>query len=161
MKYNSTNQTTIILRPFELCNINQNILNKLNETIGKCSKDNGYILEINEFEKVGNNFISNVNGYIIYNINYKFTAFKPTIGVSYSTEIEFIYKEGIFTKLNFIKILIPSHFIKEWKFVNNIDDVYYEKGDKKLRTNDFIDIEITSIRYNNHEYQCIAKILEK
>ena len=152
----SVETSQIILRPDELANIESNLEKKIRKKVGMCSKEKGYIIMIHNIQrhKKLQNTISRVSGNCIFTVSYDICTLKPEIGHVYKVLISSIFKEGIFCEYNNIKILIPSTELKQYTFQNKI----LVSKDSTIQIGDWIKIRIQNVRYDDQNYQCIAKL---
>lgn len=147
----------IIIRPSELDKVHDTIVKKINEKIGTCSLEKGYIVGVeNIYRHILQNKISRNSGNCIFNVSYNIQTLKPTKGHVYEATIVNIFKEGIFCEYKNIKILIPISELKEYEFCQFIPS--FTCKDKNLKIGDKITVVIFAVRYENKNYKCIAKL---
>ncbi len=153
----STDTAIITIYPFELDDIRNTIKRKLYETITTCSK-NGYIVSIDTiYFSTMTNKISRTTGNCIVTISYLVTTLKPQQGHVYTATVQQIYKDGLFTEFNGIRILTPSSSMMEWVYHDNA----FVNGDNIISIGDLVDIHIEVTRYDNGKYQCIGTLLSE
>ena len=126
--------TIIIINKVEITpdkldsDINNHIIQELNDNmIGNCSQKYGYILEIKNIIKIENSHISNINGDIIFNVEYECVILKPEIDKIITCKVNMIFTHGIFAGIKELKILVPSNELTDYKF-NSKDNTYYKNG---------------------------------
>lgn len=149
----------IIIKPNELRNFKDTIYNKLKNKISLCVKDIGYITNIIEIISITSVKISRTTGNCIYLVTYKIEILKPTIGMIFLTLVNVIDKDGILTEHNNIKLFIPStSLLTDWEY--NGDYFYDSKNDLKISVGNWVKVEIIYMRYDDHNYECIGKLIE-
>ena len=151
---------TICLEPEYLDNnIQMALLNKVRKTwVGKCTKEDGYILSIDRILEISNNYISTSNNSVVFELIISATILKPEIGMQYIAKIDKIHPHGLFAYVdNRLKIVIPSTKLNEYILTG---DTYTHKihSDITLNLEGLIKIEITALRYEKSKFDCIAKI---
>lgn len=146
----------IILRPDELTHIELNIEKKIRKKIGMCSKEKGYIIMINNIQKKIQNIISRVSGNCKFKVSYNIYTLKPENDHIYNVLVSNIFKEGIFCEYNRIKILIPVSCLTQYVFENK---TFINDNKHIIQTGDWIKVQITNVRYDDQNYQCIAKLV--
>jgi len=157
MILNTTKHKLIQIHPKYLSNISKYITDQINSMSGMCSKDDGYILNINNIIYDKNFIISRISGHIQINIKYNIEHMKPDISEVLECRVENIYKEGIFCKYkNLMTVFIPSNFLQDWKFC--YESMINSNTKKSINIKDTINVKITSIKYDGI-YNCIG-ILE-
>jgi len=147
----------VILHPHELGDINRYICEKLEEKVGSCTKERGYITAIvYPLSKIHHNLVSRQTGNVIVNVSYEIETVKPCIGMICTALVNIVHKEGLFARMDYVDIIVPATTFdehlwtcKENQFVN--DDCTIEVGS-------WIKVQITNVRYTNSNFQCIAKI---
>jgi DNA-directed RNA polymerase subunit E'/Rpb7 len=149
--YTQTEQ--MVLSPKELCQIQATILNKLNQKIATCTKAYGYITSIQHLHSY-HNIISRFSGDCIFTVRYSFKALKPEIGHCINVSVDAIFKEGIFTQYAGMNILIPSNECPGWTYTNGM--FKNETSNRAICVGDTIEIRITCIKYDHHQYKCIG-----
>lgn len=154
----SVEKTQIVLRPNELTNIQSNLEKKIRKKVGTCSKEKGYIIMIHNIQrdKKLQNIISRVSGNCIFTVSYDICSLKPEIGHVYKVLVSSIFKEGIFCEYNNIKILIPNSELQSFSYQNE----KLVSPEYTIQTGDWIKIRIHNVRYDDQNYQCIARLEE-
>jgi DNA-directed RNA polymerase subunit E'/Rpb7 len=159
-KKTMTFSETVILSPTELSNIYEHLQEKINNRKNNCTKTDGIITEINEIDWNSlTNKISRISGNCIFNVNYTAKVLKPENGHIYTTLVNIIFKEGIFTEYNNIKILIPSDSMDGWSFRDGVMEKTEIGGVSRIETGDWVKVIIRKTRYETSNYQCIGELI--
>jgi DNA-directed RNA polymerase subunit E'/Rpb7 len=141
--------------------IKQHIFNKAVSTwVGKCTKEDGYILKIHSIKKILNNHISPSTTSIIFELLLKAEVMKPEISMNVEAKVNMIVSQGIFVcadeKLN---ILIPLNNILDYEFDEAKGAYVSTKSKKLIKNGDFVDVKITAIRYEKNNFNCIGELI--
>ena len=133
-------------------NIEKHLLNKLKKIMeGKCTLDNGYIIDVKRIVNIGDNKIGRANSLVIFNLTYEAEILRPKKGdILYGT-VCMIFHHGIFVDVNGkMKVLIPATSMPAYVY-NQIDNSFgpISKGDK-------LSIEIVMIKYEKKQFSCIG-----
>ena len=144
--------TTIYLIPSELDDIYHNIITKIKNNTA-CTEEYGYPIEFEEMIKYSSKSIS-TTGSCVFNVSYRIKCLKPVINQVYNCIVTHIYPEGIFASYGKLRILVPSSNISEYIYDGTLVKIH----DSTIKTDDNIDIIITQLKYDNHNYQCIGKL---
>lgn len=134
-------------------NIMKHLLNKTKNILEKtCSKEYGHIINVKRII----NIIDNND--TLFNLELEIEALKPDVGKKMKGEICMIYKDGIFINvLDRQKILIPASSIKNYVYKKGI---YIDNdNNNSLKENDVIEVIITAVRYNKHNFSCLGEIV--
>jgi DNA-directed RNA polymerase subunit E'/Rpb7 len=142
-------------------NIKQHILSKLKKNkIGKCTKQNGYVLSIESIEKYKDNIIPIATPNILFDVTYQAKVLKPEINDKFDAEVLLIYPQGIYLqKEKVLDILIPSSSIKNFKY-DSISGNFKNNEGQLISQEDYISVIITAVHYEEKKYRCIAKLLQ-
>jgi DNA-directed RNA polymerase subunit E'/Rpb7 len=136
------------------------IFNKIRDnTVNECTKDNGYILKINKIIGITDNYISNSNSEIVFNVKYEVQNLKPEIDKKYNGSVCMLFQSGIFLNIESkIKVLIPLDYLKN--YVYNQSKSEYKQKNRVIKIGDKIDVIITAINYAKQNFNCIGKLDE-
>jgi DNA-directed RNA polymerase subunit E'/Rpb7 len=145
----------VILTPTELRNINTNIYEKLENTVGTCTERDGYVIAVESVDfKTLTNVISRVSGNCIFKITYTVMTLKPEVGHIYCSLVNRVFPQGIFCEYYGIQIIIPRETIDGWSFKN---DAFVDESEENTISNrDWVNIKIVITRYDDGVYQCIG-----
>jgi DNA-directed RNA polymerase subunit E'/Rpb7 len=129
-------------------NIEEHLLNKIKtRVVGKCYIDHGYILNVTKIINIGNNTISSVNSFVVFDVTYEADVLKPEIGDIYSGSVCMIFQHGIFVDVkNKLKVLVPI------KSMN-------KKENSKISISSELSIRIIMIKYEKKEFSCIGELV--
>jgi DNA-directed RNA polymerase subunit E'/Rpb7 len=152
----------ICLDPEYLDNqIYKHLLEKLNKTYkNECSKDIGYILNINKIININNNYISPANSSIVFDVTVDATILKPEKDLQVEGRVFMVFNNGIFIEVikNF-KILVLKNSLAGYKF--DQQNLSYTKGKKVIKNDDIIKVKISGVKYEKKTFCCFAEMLEK
>jgi DNA-directed RNA polymerase subunit E'/Rpb7 len=153
----------ICLEPIHLYyNLNDNLLKKTREVCkDECSKETGYILNVNKIVKIKDNYISNVNSSTIFVIDIEIESLIPYLNNIYTDKVCMIFNGGLFMTINDkIKVLIPSNSLEDYIFDSTNK---FFKGPKKqiIKENDIIKIKITGIKYSKKNFSCFGEFISR
>lgn len=140
--------------------IKNHLLEKAKSTwVGKCTKEDGYILKIHSIKKIINNHISPSTTSIIFELLLKAEIMKPEIGMVVEGKVEMVVSDGIFVYVDDrIVIMVSSATIQDYEF-DDAKSCYIDKsGEKKIKTGDRVEVKITAIRYEKNNFTCIGEL---
>jgi DNA-directed RNA polymerase subunit E'/Rpb7 len=168
MNYIKTFKITsqIVLSPHELVHISSAIQRHLEEKIGTCNKEYGYIMDIGNVDPYRMPTISKISGNCIYDVTYEIQTLKPEPGQVYHAQVQSIFPDGMFTHYKNINIFIPtSSSLGDDADANGADaksadakSADAKSADAKTpKIGDIIPVTILFIRYENHRFRCIGK----
>ena len=149
------NQKVSIASKYLDNNIEKHILDKLKKTMeGKCTLDNGYIINVNKIINLGENKIGRANSLVVFNLTYEAEILRPQKGDILFGTVCMIFHHGIFVNVKEkMKVLIPATSMSSYVY-NQIDNSFgpISKGID-------ISIEIVMIKYEKKQFSCIGKLL--
>lgn len=152
--------------------LDKNIKNHIYDIIdkeykNKCFKEYGYIININNIISISENYISNTNNKIIFNVLFDVLNLKLNINDEIDGKILYLDKNCILytiTKVNDkAKVVIPSNLMKNYIY-NDLDKSYIYKSNNsiisKYTKGDTIKGIIINLRYVNNNFDYIASLKE-
>ena len=141
-------------------NIKDHILNKLKKTMtGKCTLNNGYIIEVKRIVNIGENRIGCAKSLIIFNVTYEAEILKPQKGQCIRGKVCMIFQNGIFVDVcGKMKVLIPIASMKEYTY-SSIENSF-KSSNNTIVTGVDINIEIVMTKYEKKQFSCIGKLLD-
>jgi DNA-directed RNA polymerase subunit E'/Rpb7 len=139
-------------------NIRKNILEAVKKTFSQyCDKEYGYILDIGEKINIIGNVVAPSGNGAFFRVSFETTVLKPSKGDKYTGKVCMIFSSGIFIDIeNKLKLLIPAEKLGEYKYK---DDNTFKKGKKTISVDTELEVEITSVKYEKQNFQCIGKLL--
>jgi DNA-directed RNA polymerase subunit E'/Rpb7 len=169
MATTTTITTKVYLKPHELTDQYKTLIwNRLNEQLcGSCTKQYGYVLDIQKINKIYNNIIkSNCKVFedkvvsqcdTIFEIVADVILFKPIIGKIYKAEVICVLQIG-FTVLvhNKLKVLIQNisdkyTFCQEKRsFINKEDNS--QNQENEIKRGSIVNIQILGLKYIDKNY---------
>ena len=155
-------QKPICLDPQHLDqNLKLSLLIKAKEVwVGKCTKEDGYILEVVDIAEILDNFISPATTSILFKLKLVAKVLKPEIKKCFTTTVNMVLQQGIFTICeNILNILVPINQIIGYEF-DGSKGVYLSKNNPEnvISIKTQVQVEITAIRYEKNKFTCIGKL---
>jgi DNA-directed RNA polymerase subunit E'/Rpb7 len=140
-------------------NIKEHLLNKIKRTeVGQCYIDYGYILDVIKIINIGDNTISSVNSFVVFDVTFEAYVLKPKIGDIFSGSVCMLFQHGIFVDVkNKLKVLIPAESMKTYVYEN--DCFLNIKENSKIVRSSEISIRINMIKYEKKEFSCIGELV--
>jgi DNA-directed RNA polymerase subunit E'/Rpb7 len=140
-------------------NIRQHILDKLKNTVeGKCTLDNGYIIDIQNIIKLGDNKIGCANSLVIFDVIYQAITLKPEKGDILCGEVCMIFQQGIFVNVKGkMKVIVPATSMSSYTY-NQVKNVF-ENDDNLISEGIQVNIEIIMTKYEKKQFNCIGRIV--
>lgn len=141
-------------------NLMSNIFNYyVNMYKGKCTQANGYMIDVIKINKIISNFISRVDFNIVFEVEFEIIAHIPKVGDIHTCEVFLVFKEGIFAKLQTLKIFVHSNKFPNYSFdYTNSTYVNTENGDV-LKTGSIVTVEILGTKYKDKNFSCFGSIV--
>ena len=155
-------QKPICLDPQDLDqNLKLSLLIKAKEIwVGKCTKEDGYILEVVDIAEILDNFISPATTSILFTLKLVAKVLKPEIKKCFNTCVTMVLQQGIFTLCeDILNILVPISQLIGYDF-DGTKGVYKSTLDPEnvISIKTQIQVEITAIRYEKNKFTCIGKL---
>jgi DNA-directed RNA polymerase subunit E'/Rpb7 len=140
--------------------IQNHVFNKLKKNMeGKCTFDDGYIIEVKKIINLGNNHIGCTDSLTVFNVLYEADVLKPEKGDIFVGKVCMIFQHGIFVDIKGkMKVLIPSNSINT--YVYNQNDNIFENSDNSIKNGIEVSIEITMTKYEKKQYSCIGNLVK-
>ena len=67
-----------------------------------------------------------------------------------------LFPHGVFAELHTIKLFVPEKDLKKFRYNN--ENECFEDGEKTIKKDDEIKLEITDLKFENGNYKCITKL---
>lgn len=147
------------LKPNQLNNSKQILLDFLRKKIGTCDKKHGIIIDFVSIQKIDHKKISHITGNCILSIHALYKVLKPTPGDVYKGLVKAVFKEGIFLDYYGAKILIPSSTLTDWTYINEMFRKTIDGKKHILCVGDWVQVEIKLVQYEHKTYQCIGEFI--
>jgi DNA-directed RNA polymerase subunit E'/Rpb7 len=140
--------------------IKDHILEKLKKNMeGKCTLNNGYIIEVTKLIDIGENSIGCANSFVIFQVTYEAEILKPEKGQYMSGKVCMVFQHGIFVDVcGKMKVLIPSASMDGYKYSS--DENSFERYDNIIVNGLELEIEIVMTKYEKKHFSCIGKLLK-
>ena len=149
----------ISLTPKDLnTNVEECVYNKAVSVFkNSCTKNIGYILDIEKNIKILDNEISS-GGLIIFNVEMTAQTLKPFVGQEIDGTVCVIFEEGVFLEVQFkMKVLIPSNRLENYTF-NKSSGGFFQRDKQTIKKGDLLTVIIKQIKYDNKGFNCIADL---
>jgi DNA-directed RNA polymerase subunit E'/Rpb7 len=134
-------------------NFKSYIFQKINKVF--CNQTIGYMLEVLEILNIESNPLcrgSNPS----FNITYKAKIFKPEANKILDCSIKKIFSQGIIFQFGLMELLVP----KDNSINLNAKEKNFIYKNNKFNIGDSLKLQIQHIKYDKHNYSCIAKIYQ-
>lgn len=140
-------------------NIRENIAEEVKRKFSNyCDKDHGYIIHIHDKITIIGNIVAPSGMGAFFNVIFYADTLKPSIGAKYRGRVCMLFPNGIFVDVKEkLKVLLPVEKMGEYKYKDN--DNIFKKGKNKIEIDSEVELEITSIKYEKQNFQCIGKLL--
>ncbi len=147
--------TQVPMKPSELSqNPNEYIKKALIERKSQLTtKDSGHVIEIVSVLEY-QNVISRVTEDILWHVKYTARVVNPKVSQKLEVVVNMVLRAGILCSYHGIKIWIPSHLANGYKFVS---DTFMKDGEI-IRVSDTIQVTISTVRYDQKAFSCIARL---
>jgi DNA-directed RNA polymerase subunit E'/Rpb7 len=160
-------------------NLEENILNKIIKlTKNECTLEHGFIISVNRLVKIADNYISNANSDLIFNIQFEANVLKPKQDDIFSGKVCMVFINGVFIEImNKLKVLITKSSLEKLNYILDIPNSQYvktvtenkkvgkktEKVEKKctITVGDNIKVKITNIKYDKKTFLTFGELLEE
>jgi DNA-directed RNA polymerase subunit E'/Rpb7 len=134
--------------------VKSHILDKLKKNMeGKCTLDNGYIIDVKRVVDLGENTIGCANSFVVFNVTYEADILRPEKGQKLSGTVCMVFHHGIFVDVSGkMKVLIPA---------TSMSHVYNQSANSfgPISKGVEVSIEIIMIKYEKKQFSCIGKLL--
>ena len=138
--------TQLIIKTIEFIpdNININVIldmfkKKFNYT---CNQEYGYIIDVISVEKIIDSVISIYNGNVILTCEILIENLLPIVNSKIKGIVKKIFPQGFFIMVrNCMKIFVPN------------------EGEKNIKIDSEVEVEIIQIRFLKGKYDCIGKLV--
>lgn len=140
-------------------NIKECILQKVKDiSIGTCSKENGYILDVKRVVKIKDNYISSVNCESIFIVSVEVETLKPENGKAFDGEVCMIFSGGVFLNIkDKQKVLIPITNLKEYTYSQACKT--FKKDKETIKEGDKLRVLITGTKYFKQAFSCFGTLV--
>lgn len=136
--------------------------------IGKCSKEDGYVLDIVSIVEIVDNHISSSNSSSIFTLKLVAKLLRPEVGNHLNATVNMVRQEGIFCRCeDKLNIFIPVKQLQDTHVFDRVQGVYTTltgtgtepERFSKIGIKSVITVEITAVRYSKNNYTCIANLV--
>jgi DNA-directed RNA polymerase subunit E'/Rpb7 len=126
---------------------------------GKCTRSYGYILDVISIVKIISNFISRVDFNIIFQVEFEIIGYIPSVGDIHNCEIFLVFKEGIFAKIQNLKIFIHSNKFPNLEFDYINSTFACDDNSISLGIGSNVTVEILGVKYKDQNFSCFGTII--
>lgn len=127
--------------------------------IGKCSKEDGYILDVISIAEIIDNQISSSNSSVIFTLKMVATLLLPKVDDELTATVTMVRQEGIFCRCeDKLNIFIPLKQLQDGFIFDRIQGSY-KKDNIEIKMKEIIKVKITAVRYSKNNYTCIANLV--
>lgn len=124
-----------------------------------CSRDYGYVLSVHKIKKIIDNYISNVNSSVIFEIELEIDNLKPEINDIFKGNVCMVFGGGLFINIkDKMKVLIPISSLNNYKFDST--KKIFQDGKNIIKENDEIKVKIIGIKYAKKNFNCFGELIE-
>ena len=130
--------------------------------IGKCSKEDGYVLDIVSIVEIVDNHISTSNSSPIFDLKLVAKLLRPEVGDELSATVNMVRQEGIFCRCeDKLNIFIPIKQLQDQYVFDRTQGLYKKLSDntQTIGIKDTVNVHITAVRYSKNNYTCIANLV--
>lgn len=137
--------------------IDQHIYDKLRLLFdNSCSKEHGYILNIDRDIKVLENEVG-IGGTTMFMVEIKVKTLKPFVDQVVEGSVCGVYEEGILIDVEGkMNVLIRSDRLENYTYCKY--DESFVHGKKKIEKGDKLWVKIKQIKYDKNSYKCIGDL---
>lgn len=141
-------------------NFESHLLEKLNKVNkNECTKEYGYILNINKIIKIQDNYIAPANSNIIFNLKVEASVLKPEKDVEVEGNVCMIFNNGIFIEvIKNLKVLVLKSSLDGYKF--DQQNLEYIKNKKVIRNGTKLKVKISGVKYEKKTFCCFGELIE-
>lgn len=138
--------------------IETHIFNKLKKNMeGRCTFDDGYIINIKRIVRIDSNKIARANSIVIFDVIYERDVLKPVEGQILNGKVCMVFQHGIFVDIyGKMKVLVPVKYMKGYNY--NEDENKFVGKHKNIELGLEISIDIMLTKYEKKEFSCIGKL---
>ena len=143
--------------------INDYILETMNKKfVGKCSKKNGYVINVKSIKKISSNKISSINCNVIFNVLVELDVVIPEINKIYEGTICLIFEKGIFLDIyNVFKVLISFKSLNDNGYIyDNMFECFKNKEENMLMVGNVVNVQLKGIKYCGDKFNCFGELIE-
>jgi DNA-directed RNA polymerase subunit E'/Rpb7 len=139
-------------------NLQEHLKQKIhNDVLNQCDQTYGYITKIYDNIEIVENIISQAGPGIFFKVKFTAKALRPEVDSVYEGKICMVFAQGIFVEImGKMKVLIPADKMGNFKY--NKTTSSFKNGTKTLTQGDKVDVVITLIKYEKHNFNCIGNL---
>jgi DNA-directed RNA polymerase subunit E'/Rpb7 len=132
---------------------------------GECSKDHGYMLEVDKIVRILDNNVTSANSDAMFTVEFQVQVLKPQKGKTYKGAICMVTSSGLFVNVDEkLKVLIPRSELGDYTFqCITVDEGatkenIFSFGDIRLKIGVSVMITITNMQYSGGKFSCYGKL---
>ena len=140
--------------------VRENIKGKIiEELVGKCDKDYGYIIDVIDIKDIKDIIMSRSNTNFVVKPTITIKYVKPEIDDIFTGNVKYIFQRGVFINvMDKFDCLITVDKLTEHGF--NFKEDKFVKDDYALETDTKVKVKIIAISFNKNTYNCIVTLEE-
>jgi len=127
---------------------------------GKCTIDDGYIINVKRIVKITDQRIARLNGNIEFDLSIVIERVLPKIDDRMEVVIDMIFPHGVFCHHMMLRMMMPiskcGKFTMRQEFSTN--SLVCKDTKKVFRKGDLVPIIINDVRFENDLYSCIVSL---
>lgn len=142
-------------------NIKELISTEIRKIEGTVLGEYGYVVNILEFNQLGDGIVENDSGNVIFKVDYKAITFKPIKGEILKAIPVFINEHGFYCQVGPLQIFVSQHMLDDFQFDPN--ETIWVSEYEKIEINRPINLEILATQINSDKITALGRIttLEK
>lgn len=139
-------------------NLQEHLKEKIHtDVLNHCDQAYGYITKIYDNIEIVENIISQAGPGIFFKVKFTAKVLRPEVNSVYEGKICMIFAQGIFVEImGKMKVLVPADKMGNFKY--NKTTSTFKNGTKTLVQGDKVEVLITMIKYEKHNFNCIGNL---
>lgn len=127
---------------------------------GKCTRDDGYIVNIKKITKIYDQHIKRTTGFVLFFVEILAECILPKIGDNLDAIVDMIFPHGVFCHHHILRMMMPLVKCKTLQIRQEFstNSLYDPHSKKVVRKGDIIRVTIDDVRFENDLYSCIVSI---
>ena len=127
---------------------------------GKCTKEDGYIINIKKINKIYDQHIKRTNGVVLFFVEIMAECILPQVGDTLEAVVDMIFPHGVFCHYHMLRMMMPvikcPNFHIRQEFSTN--SLFNPQTKHLIRKSDIIRVVIDDVRFENELYSCIVSL---
>ncbi len=140
-------------------NIREHIYDEIKKRfLGMCSKEHGYILEIQSLDSFETSTMGVSCHYPNFITTFRVLKLQPVVGNVLESKITMPFEEGILAEVGPLAIMIPEGFTNGYVF-DHSSSSFINIDNDKINIGSSIKVKLTQSEYIENGYKCIGEIV--